>query len=607
MKRSVLVLAVAIVLVVAVLLLRKSEGPGQAITSAPPPEVGVLLDGINIGHWLSDELQYGAERYACERPTAFESLRARFGVEEADRLLESYRDSFITASDIAAIKKTGFKTLRLPVSAALLYDRPGDTSRFARAAARIEWLCSEAEKNGMTVILNLRVRAGEWAPQPPMNGKRFPAIWSNRDVEEVARLWQALASRFRDTPALAAYDLSPGPCQAEVDWNAALMAWSRAIKASDVDRIVYAPWRRPAVERIAADAELSAMKLGFAADFLTSEMTGPHSNDVARTSLEQDLPRMNSFWKAQNFERLAVAYNPILSDPAGSGFVTAYGQAFRASGWGSMLWTYKTIHWTGSDARNASAVSCVSGLAQPDLEEGTLESVQQFVEALKSASAEEDATMKLALSSPSPIQPQEREHPVAAAPGDAAGIPAGWLVTAMGAAETTVRSASNGAMLVTSSGLGPDCATPEFAFVHREPDGAIDFSAVLVDADLKSSTAGAGLMVRERMDESSPYLLVYRGVDGSIRSVSDNKNGQPPVRRKLMDATDSTHLRVLSDGAVIKASCSPDGAAWPVAENFSAPWLTNKVSVGCVVFSGHEYRTTEALFRDLNFKTSGDL
>lgn len=599
MKRSVLWLAVVVVLVVVALQYRKRGEPRAPASTAP----AVRLEGISLGHWLAGEMQFGAAIYDCGRPTAFETLRERFGVEAADALLEAYRDHFITSSDLAALQRLGCKYVYLPVSAALLYDRPGETTRFERAAHRIDWLLREADLHGLGVVLNLRVRPGEWAPQPAFRGKRFPAVWSRRDVEAVGKLWSALAERYRDRPGLDAYDLTPGPCRAEAEWSDAFLAWSKAIVAADPHHTVYAPWRRAAVQQIAGDEQLAAVKLGFAADFTTAAMTGASPADEARLGMASDLPDMDAFWRSHKFELLASTFNPVASGVAERGALGAFQEALRSRGWKSALWTYKSVR--SPEAATPAGYSVVlldSSSAAPDLGSASQEAIQQFVASLKTAAVTEDVAMKDALAAVT--TPASAGAPMAKSDASAEPnvVPDGWTLATLGFVEASARSGGDGATVIASTGLGPTREPAELTFVHREAEGAIDLSVALMEADLPTAEAGAGLLVRGGLGEGAPFLIMYRGADRAIRAIVDNRDGQPAMKRKLIETEGEAHLRILRDGQVLKATCSPDGRTWPVAENFAAPWLTNRIFAGFALFSGHEYRSAQAVFRDLRLE-----
>ena len=84
----------------------------------------VNLKGCNLGNWLILEmwmLNY-SERGIADQYEFIKTLEERFGIEEAERLMDIYRTNWIQGSDFDIIKSFGMNTVRLPFDYKLLMD-----------------------------------------------------------------------------------------------------------------------------------------------------------------------------------------------------------------------------------------------------------------------------------------------------------------------------------------------------------------------------------------------------------------------------------------------------------------------------------------------------
>lgn len=569
---------------------------GLRIPEVQGPEV---MSGVNLGGWLADELNFGKKRFDCDAPGIHELLRQRFSVAEADETLGIYHDTFLKAEDFTLIKTMGFNSVRLPVSASHLYDTQGSAARFDQTSKRIAWVLEMAETNGLSVVLNIRVRAGEWAAQPSVNGRRFAARWSDRDVQSVAVLWSRLAERFKNSTALSAYDLSPGSCQVDADWAVAFTEWTKAIASKDTTRIIYAPWPRPAQTQFDENALFEEIKPGFSTELLGQSIHSDDPVQETRTILDQDLQRMDQYWTGAGVPCLAAEYNPAMLDASNPDNIRTFMSAASRFGWASMLWTFKSIE-TGStdDERFLSVVSGRSVMESPDFTQSSREEIQNYFRSLEQINYSVPPQLKEVLAKPH-VMEHKKNNEASIALSESILSQNNWELSNIGEVECFVRNEHTNQFVVSASGLGVGGFADEFGFLSRAPAGNFVMSGIVSKLESSSKSAGAGLMVRQSDDDHSPYLVVYKSPDGKIHSIVNHADGQPLLRRTLVKKSGSDHLRIMTDGIVLKASCSPDGESWPVAANFTIPWLTNQIIAGAIVFSGHEYRSATAVFNEL--------
>ena len=168
----------------------------------------VVLRGCNVGGWLLLEPWMpgldGQEGIETEKDL-WDLMEQRFGRDAKLELIRVFRESFFNESDVERIAAFGMNCVRFPIwwRATSDPDYGGDFALLDRA---IEW-CA---KNGIYVILDLQGAPGGQARESANVGE--PAgegnLWkdpANKDL--TVQWWKDVAARYKDEPAVAAYDL----------------------------------------------------------------------------------------------------------------------------------------------------------------------------------------------------------------------------------------------------------------------------------------------------------------------------------------------------------------------------------------------------------------
>lgn len=180
----------------------------------------VTLRGVGLGGWM---LQEG---YMLEMPGAGtqRSIRARIvdliGEAKAEAFYQAWRDNHVTKADIDALAAWGFNHVRLPMHYALYTAPvseepvPGQQTWREEGFRRTDELLSWLKANGMTVVLDLHAAPGGQGNDVNIADRdpEAPSLWddaANRD--KMVALWRRLAERYKDEPAVAAYDILNEP------------------------------------------------------------------------------------------------------------------------------------------------------------------------------------------------------------------------------------------------------------------------------------------------------------------------------------------------------------------------------------------------------------
>ncbi len=165
----------------------------------------VTLTGVNLGGWLL------MEAYILHAPNLAEQ---KFKKEFADRLGEralaqfekNFRDHFIQEKDVAAIASWGMTCLRVPFNATLVENAPYRYE--GRGVAYLDRVIRWAKKYGIRVILDLHAAPGAQNHDWHSDSLGEALLWKDKSFQaRTLRLWEFLAERYKDEPAIAGYDI----------------------------------------------------------------------------------------------------------------------------------------------------------------------------------------------------------------------------------------------------------------------------------------------------------------------------------------------------------------------------------------------------------------
>ena len=180
----------------------------------------VILRGMGLGGWMLQEgymlelPKFGAQRVIRQH------IAELIGQDKTQAFYTAWLDHHTTKADIDAMGAWGFNSIRLPMHYALytlpVEDEPVKGRQtwiedgFRRTDALIAW----AKANGMVVILDLHAAPGgqgndlSIADRDPSK----PSLWEDPAAQDkLVALWEQLARRYKDEPAVAAYDLINEP------------------------------------------------------------------------------------------------------------------------------------------------------------------------------------------------------------------------------------------------------------------------------------------------------------------------------------------------------------------------------------------------------------
>jgi aryl-phospho-beta-D-glucosidase BglC (GH1 family) len=175
----------------------------------------VLLQGTNLGGWLISENWMAPRDSSGNLPDDYserQTLISRFGTAQANSLIATYQQSWITTQDLVNIKGLGMNIVRVPFYWLDLVNMDG--SWRSDAYTELDWVVNTCSALGIYVLLDFHGVPGTVTVNNQVNGQVSPvaAYWSSTtDQQLTLSIWQAIATRYASNPWVAGYDLLNEP------------------------------------------------------------------------------------------------------------------------------------------------------------------------------------------------------------------------------------------------------------------------------------------------------------------------------------------------------------------------------------------------------------
>lgn len=173
----------------------------------------VRLIGVGLGNWLLPEgyMWLWGDTQA-DRPRRIETvIQGLIGKEKSDMFWQQFYSNYIVEEDIKRIRELGFNSIRLPINYRFIMNEGGTfiEERLLVLDNVIKW-CKD---NELYVILDLHgAPGGQTGTNIDDSVNDFPELFTNRKFQEqTIEVWRCLATRYKDNPAIAGYDLLNEP------------------------------------------------------------------------------------------------------------------------------------------------------------------------------------------------------------------------------------------------------------------------------------------------------------------------------------------------------------------------------------------------------------
>ncbi len=191
--------------------------PGRFVTVrgrefvAPDGRV-LMLKGINLGNWLLPE-GYMFKFKSANSPRRIEAvLNQLIGEEAARRFWRRYRDSYVTAEDIAFIRRAGFNSVRVPFNYRLFVTEEEPRRLEGVGYEMLDRVVGWCRREGLYVVLDMHGAPGGQTGDNIDDSWGYPFLFESPEAQELTvRIWRKIAARYAREPAVLGYDLLNEP------------------------------------------------------------------------------------------------------------------------------------------------------------------------------------------------------------------------------------------------------------------------------------------------------------------------------------------------------------------------------------------------------------
>lgn len=174
----------------------------------------VVLNGVNLGGWLIMEEWMGPVAYYQNSAYSdiLSAFVSRFGEYRAESLIKSYEDNFITEADFETIEALGFNCVRIPFWYRSFIDENGKVKSDSDGFMRLDFALEQCRKHGIYAILDMHGCPGGQSMNHSTGVTAKNELYTNeKNLKIMETIWSAIASRYKDNPCIAAYDIMNEP------------------------------------------------------------------------------------------------------------------------------------------------------------------------------------------------------------------------------------------------------------------------------------------------------------------------------------------------------------------------------------------------------------
>jgi endoglucanase len=174
----------------------------------------IMLRGVGLGNWMLPEgymWRFGDEG---DRPRKIEKIVSDLiGPDNAAKFWKEYRASYITQADIQRIAQLGFNSVRPALNARLLLSEGDNPAYQDEGFKLLDNLVKWCKQSGIYVIIDMHAAPGGQTGQNiDDSANDQPELFMNpTNQDRLVALWVKIATRYKDEPTVAAYDLLNEP------------------------------------------------------------------------------------------------------------------------------------------------------------------------------------------------------------------------------------------------------------------------------------------------------------------------------------------------------------------------------------------------------------
>jgi endoglucanase len=566
----------------------------------------VLLKGCNLGNW------HVIEPWMLETTKGFGDqyelvnlLTKRFGANDSERLMDLYRASWITPRDLKTIRSFGMNVVRLPMNYRLLED---DGNPFHLRKDAWHWIdraVDMAENQGIYTILDMHGAQGGQSEYDHTGRRGQNKLWSvPENQQRLTWLWSELAKRYRNRSAVVAYDLFNEPYGGKKsDQLSVFKKVLAAVREVDPEKLVYAMGNFDGFEHYGDPATNGWKNVGFEMHYYPG-LFGNGDPTVANYSRHLEvLAQVAKQVRKLNVPFLVGEMNVVFDSAGGAGMMRRAFDTDASYGWGTTMWSYKTVGKSGGFNGDSWAMATNHKPEQEiDFRTASKSLIESYFRHFATEWLDVNDKLRTALTSSHPSLPPLPALPTRITSAPAEDVMAGWTASDIGGSRAGgLKIRGEESFDLYGGGNDIWSTDDQFRFLSRKVSG--DF---IVEATVESMTAPemyakSGLMARSSIDSSAATWLISVFPSGGVQVAA---RSAPSIEMKEIGSTKLNFpikMRIEAAGGAIKLSAGPAGE--PLKLFATLPRAAGPLFVGPIALSHDDGQLVRVRYRDLTFRT----
>jgi endoglucanase len=377
----------------------------------------VALRGVNLGNWLLIEpgVYNGGIGAFDDQDTLFQVLRDRFGEAERRRLIDLYRDHFITTRDFDNVKAFGFNIVRIGIDYELLEDDANPMKLRPDAFKYLDFAVAQAKQRGLYVLFDIH-----GAPGHVVNGKQSgrygPAeFWDNPVYQErTLWLWEEIARRYKGEEAVFGYEALNEPWGKSPEaLRAFCVRWYDRVRPIDPEAILVFPGWSNGISFYGKPADAGWKNVAFDMHIYPGLFRREKPTlESHHQMLGRGLPRYVQTMKEFDAPLFIGEFNVVHKTAGGGEMIRRYYDFAAEQGWPLTFWTLKELTPQGGvDDSMWMLTTNATPLPKVDIHTSSAKEIEDAFRALSTMPLETDQDVLHWLTtstSPGPMPPSTR-------------------------------------------------------------------------------------------------------------------------------------------------------------------------------------------------------
>lgn len=572
----------------------------------------VQLKGVNLGNWFVLEmwmLGLAGGPTGVSDQFEFEGiLRERFGADEAARLMDVYRENWITERDMARIAGFGMNVVRLPMNYRMFEDDARPMRLRPDAWKWLDRAIGMAEKHGLYTILDMHGVQGGQSVYDHTGRRDQNKLWSVPENQaRLAWLWGEIAKRYGARTSVVAYDVMNEPYGGKPEEIAAVFRQTlAAIRKVDPETLVYAPGNT-ATFTFHGDPRKNGWKnVGFTFHYYPGLFGGGPPNLVTHAKHLRFLPTV-----AEQIDRLKAPFligemNVVFESAGGGAMMRRYYDAHASYGWATTMWSYRVTSDKGGHAGGSWGMVTNKGPARKiDLRQASEAEVEAYFRGFSSEPLVEYADLKKHLTAKNHKLPPLSPIPEPRRTTAHQDVLAGWTATDVGGARKGgLQQRADGAFDLYGGGEDVWGTQDAFRFLHRTQADDFGLSVVLESVEALDTYTKAGLMVRVGLDPKAACALISVFPSGEVQfAVRSSSGGEMAGIGELLELKLPITLTLIRRQGTLSAFAQgADGVSHKMGELPVSGELAGPISLGAIALSHDDAQLVKIGYRDLEVR-----